>query len=74
MPISYIDVKARPSIRSSALILIFVVFTSFAFADDLSISAQRIANSLTIDGKLDDPAWREARVITLTQQSGDIVI
>ena len=75
MRTAYIKIEARPSVCLYALVVMFLAtFTSFAVAEDPSISAQRIARSIAIDGKLDDPAWREARVITLTQQSGDIVI
>ncbi|HET8668622.1 MAG TPA: DUF5916 domain-containing protein [Terriglobales bacterium] len=70
MPTAYATVGARLSIRAYALVGIFLaVFTVWTFAEDPSISAQRISQSITIDGKLDDPAWREARVIALTQQS-----
>ncbi len=34
-----------------------------------SVAAKRVSNSVSLDGKLDDPAWREAPVITLTQQA-----
>ncbi len=40
-----------------------------AHANTPSITAKRISGSVTLDAKLDDVAWREAPVITLTQQS-----
>lgn len=40
-----------------------------AFAEPLSIAAKRISTAINFDGKLDDPAWKEAPVTTLTQQS-----
>lgn len=41
-----------------------------AFAADVPVAvAARISSSVTLDGKLDEPAWREAQSFTLTQQS-----
>jgi hypothetical protein len=34
-----------------------------------SAGATRISSSITLDGKLEEPEWREAKVLTLTQQS-----
>jgi hypothetical protein len=34
-----------------------------------SISATRISSSITLDGKLDDPAWQKAKPIDLVQQA-----
>jgi DNA-binding beta-propeller fold protein YncE len=45
------------------------VITTAAYAEPLSIAAKRISGGIDLNGKLDEPAWTEARVITLTQQS-----
>lgn len=40
-----------------------------AFAEPPSVAAKRISTAVNFDGKLDDPAWKDAPVITLIQQS-----
>src|SRR5512133_1519100 len=70
VPTDLTRVGTRLSMSSCALLMMFLaVFTTFTFAEDPSVSAQRINGSITIDGHLDEPAWREAPLITLTQQS-----
>lgn len=34
-----------------------------------TVSAGKVSGAITLDGKLDEPAWREAQSFTLTQQS-----
>jgi hypothetical protein len=51
------------------LAAIAVASTKPVFAGSPSISAKHISTSVNLDGNLDEPAWREATVITLTQQS-----
>src|SRR5262249_11237397 len=47
-----------------------VVRPAFAQSPPLAaVTAKRVTGSITLDGKLDDPAWRDAKSITLTQQS-----
>lgn len=40
-----------------------------AMAQSPSIAAKRITSPINLDGKLDEPAWRDAPVATLVQQS-----
>jgi Domain of unknown function (DUF5916) len=40
-----------------------------ALAETPSLAALKISGSITLDGKLDEPQWREAPVITLVQQA-----
>jgi hypothetical protein len=67
-----VSLKARtwPLVRRGlALAAITLALPSLSFADAPSVGAQRITASIDLDGKLDEPAWREAPAIILTQQS-----
>ncbi len=56
--------------RFTTAVLLLILLTGIASAADVpSTSAARITGSITLDGKLDEPVWREAPVITLAQQS-----
>src|SRR5262245_33179323 len=49
--------------------IVLVGVQALAFAQTPSVAARRVSGSITLDGKLDEPEWREAQVIRLTQQA-----
>src|SRR5215467_11499048 len=49
--------------------MLLVVISSLTIAETPSVTARRISGSITLDGKLDEPEWRDAQVIKLTQQA-----
>src|SRR5215208_6560478 len=52
------------------MLAVALVFPHFLLAaDPHTTGAARSSSPITLDGKLDEPAWREAEVFTLTQQS-----
>jgi Domain of unknown function (DUF5916) len=58
--------------RSFSLLCMLFAATSFAGAqssDPPSIQAMSVSTSITLDGHLDEPVWRDAPVIKLVQQS-----
>jgi hypothetical protein len=58
--------------RSFSLLYMLLVATSLAGArpsDTPSVQAMSASTSITLDGHLDEPAWREAPVLKLVQQS-----
>lgn len=46
-----------------------LALNSLMFPETPSVTARRISNSITLDGKLDEPEWRDAQVIKLVQQA-----
>lgn len=61
-----------------ALVVVVVAVTgllassrTYAKTSSLSVTAGAIAAPITLDGRLDNPVWRKAEVIHLTQQSPD---
>lgn len=48
---------------------VLLMMSSAAVAETPSVAALKISSSITLDGKLDEPQWREAPVITLVQQA-----
>ncbi len=42
---------------------------TLASAEPVSLTAKRVSAAITLDGKLDDPAWNDAPAVVLTQQS-----
>ncbi len=61
--------KSRTGVVCVWVVLAVLAGVSAANATEPSVAAKRISASVNFDGKLDDPAWREAPVISLTQQS-----
>src|SRR5437763_1182074 len=59
----------RASRQSRAWLAILLIAAPFCFGDDLSIAAKPISSAIVLDGKLDEPAWQEASVLRLVQQS-----
>ena len=55
--------------RRLAATALFVVGSLLAWAEPPTVTAQRTAGAITLDGRLDEPAWRDAQAIELTQQS-----
>src|SRR5947209_10727956 len=56
--------------QHSILRLFTVTLAATALAAPIpSVIATRISGSITLDGKLDEPAWRNAQSFTLTQQA-----
>src|SRR5215469_5487017 len=56
--------------RAAALLLLLTAIDStLSFANGPSVIAKPISSSITLDGKLDEAAWREAPVLHLVQQS-----
>src|SRR5262245_425127 len=58
--------------RSFSLLCILLAATSFAGAgtsDPPSVQALSASTSITLDGHLDEPVWRDAPVLKLVQQS-----
>src|SRR5438445_4093858 len=56
--------------RHSILRLFVVALAATALAAPVpSAIATRISSSITLDGKLVEPAWRDAQIFTLTQQA-----
>ena len=55
--------------QSRAWLAILLIAAPFCFGDDLSIAAKPISSAIVLDGKLDEPAWQEASVLRLVQQS-----
>jgi hypothetical protein len=53
------------------LLLTYVALgiATMAPAQPVSLAAKRITSAIIFDGKLDDPAWKDVPVVTLTQQS-----
>jgi hypothetical protein len=57
-------------VRAVPLIACLVVFCLYAAASDRpSAAVSRISGSITLDGKLDEPAWSSATAFYLTQQA-----
>src|SRR5690242_1589142 len=48
---------------------LMVLVSTFLFADGPSVIAKPISSSINLDGKLDEPVWRDAPVLHLVQQS-----
>ncbi|PYP92747.1 MAG: hypothetical protein DMG65_02830 [Candidatus Angelobacter sp. Gp1-AA117] len=61
--------KRRLIGRALTLGMMSVAAHGLALAGTPSIAALRISSSITLDGKLDEPAWRDAPVIRLVQQA-----
>jgi hypothetical protein len=49
-------------------IVLFTAVGTFA-SDPTSVSAFRLSSPITLDGKLDEPEWKSAQSLSLTQQS-----
>jgi uncharacterized protein DUF5916 len=63
--------NARPAAHLTSLhALVFLFFVNGALASPIpSAVAAHTSTAITLDGKLDDPAWRTAQSFTLTQQA-----
>ncbi len=55
--------------RTIQLVGMIFVISSVALAETPSVAALKISGSITLDGKLDEPQWREAPAIKLVQQA-----
>ena len=56
-----------PSIRLAALLVpFFVTPAAFAAAQEAPLELTRLSAPITLDGRLDDPAWREVPALPLT--------
>src|ERR1043165_6049899 len=51
------------------LLIMLAAFAAGAYGQVPSIAALRTSEHITLDGKLDEIAWNEAPVFTLTQQA-----
>src|SRR4051794_4130015 len=61
---------ARPVSRSALHVAVALIATGSCMgADTPSVTAKRISSSITLDGKLEEPEWRDAPVVKLTQQA-----
>src|SRR3954470_15801047 len=61
---------ATERLRRIAFGILALSIASCGFAaSPPSAGAARISSSISLDGKLDEPEWRDAQVFTLTQQS-----
>jgi Domain of unknown function (DUF5916) len=59
----------RAFVRTGLLLGVLAAVNSLLLAQTPSISALRISSPITLDGKLDEPEWRDAPVIKLVQQA-----
>lgn len=55
--------------RAIPLAAMIFAISGLALAESPSITALTISHSITLDGKLDEPEWRDAQVIKLVQQA-----
>jgi hypothetical protein len=52
-----------------AVLLGLLLISGLAFAETPSITARPLSKPITLDGKLDEPEWRDAQVIKFVQQA-----
>src|SRR5262249_61303877 len=60
---------ATVSSRTVLLVGVLVAVHGLLLAETPSIAARRISTPITLDGKLDEPEWRDAQVIKLVPQA-----
>src|SRR5437764_9060334 len=57
------------ALRYGAALVAMLVIAAWCVAQPVSITPKRIDEPIALDGKLDEPAWREAQVLRLIEQS-----
>ena len=62
------DCSGSNTVAVSLAVLLLVSVSAFA-ASPPSLAASRLTSSILLDGRLDEPAWRDAHTIYLTQQA-----
>src|SRR5262249_2690402 len=57
------------SSRAGLLLGLLVALNGLSLAETPSTTARRVSSPITLDGKLNEPEWKDAQVIKLVQQA-----